>query len=458
MTLDLHTLFWVLSLTFGMTVLFSLVLYRIEGPFPGARLWIIAQALAALGTLLFSERDAIPYLALVAANALLVTAELAFAHAAWAYRRDRRFPVWTYALVLIVVAVLIASDRLSFNFRNIVVSAAMGSVSSWTSAILYRGIDKRYRSAAFFAALPFALGAAGDFAQVILSLGAPRTMNYQDIGVGHAFIYLLSIAMASFFLLGFFLLATQRRRYLTERQGARLAEANAALQEADRVKDLFLSMLAHDLRSPISGAARYARKHLLPPEVDLDAKRRALGILVGSLEKAANLLENLLLWSKSRKDEFPLFIEEFDLAEETRAIVGLFLPAFEEKGIGLSESLAPSRLRSERESVDLIIRNMVSNALKFSQPGAEVEIATKRDASGFFEVTVGDRGAGIDPDIRSRLYRIDVRVTSLGTAGEGGSGLGLILCADYARRIGATFGVEEREGGGTLARIRLTSL
>lgn len=458
MTLDLHTLFWVLSLTFGMTVLFSLVLYRIEGPFPGARLWIIAQALAALGTLLFSERDAIPYLALVAANALLVAAELAFAHAAWAYRRGRRFPLWTYALVLIVAAVLIATDRLSFNFRNIVVSAAMGSVSGWTSAILFRGIDKRYRPAAFFTALPFALGAAGNLAQVILSLIAPKTMNYRDVGVGHAYIYLLSIAMASFSLLGFFLLATQRRRYLTERQGTRLAEANEALQEANRVKDIFLSMLAHDLRSPISGAARYARKHLLPREVDIDAKRGALDILVVSLEKASNLLENLLFWSKTGKEEYPLVLEDFDLAEEAHAVIDLFRPAFEEKGIGLSESLPPSRLRSERESVDLVIRNMVSNALKFSPPGAAVEIATKRDASGFFEVTVGDRGAGIDPDIQSRLYRIDVRVTSLGTAGEGGSGLGLILCADYAARIGADFGVEEREGGGTLARIRLPSL
>jgi len=458
MTLDLHTLFWVLSLTFGMTVLFSLVLYRIEGPFPGARLWILAQAMAAIGTLLFSERDDSPYLALVAANALLVAAELAFAHAAWAYRRGRRFPLWTYALVLIVAVVLIASDRLSFNFRNIIVSAAMGSVSGWTSTILYRGIDKRYRTAAFFTALPFALGAAGNLAQAIMSLNAPRTMSYRDIGVGHAFIYLLSIAMASFSLLGFFLLATQRRRYLIESQGTRLAEANAALQEADRVKDLFLSMLAHDLRSPISGAARYARKHLLPLEVDIDAKRGALDILVVSLEKAANLLENLLLWSKSGKKDYPLVLEEFDLAEEARAVIGLFLPAFEDKGIRLRESLQPARIRNERKSVNLVIRNMLSNALKFSPPGAEIEIATKSDASGIFEVTVGDRGRGIDPDIRSRLYRIDVRVSSLGTAGECGSGLGLILCADYARRIGANFGVEEREGGGILARIRLTSL
>ncbi len=456
MHLDLHTLFWVLDFVFALAVVFSLILYRVEGAFPGARLWILAEALAGIGSIILAGRGRIPFEVLAAGNAALIAAELCYAHAAWSFRRGGGFPFWTYALIpLVGAALLVAGSSSSFNLRNIIVSTTMASLSAWTALVLYRGIDRTFRFAAFITALPFALGAAGDFEQALLSLFGRRIGAGEEIGEGYAIIYLLSIAMASFSLLGFFLLATQRRRYLLERQGARLAKTNEALLEADRVKDLFMSMLAHDLRGPISGAARYARKHLIPEDIDLQSKRQNLILLSNSLERATELLDNLLLWSKSRKDEFPLVPEDFDLAGELRGTIGLFLPAFEAKGIHLREAFEDVRLRVEKESVAIIARNMISNALKFSPEGGEVEIATCALSSGDVELSVADRGVGIALELRSRLFRIDRRVTFPGTRGEGGSGLGLILCRDYATRIGGSFDIDERPGGGTIARLRI---
>lgn len=452
MRLDLPTLFWVLNLAYAANLVFSLILYRFAGSFPGARLWILAQGLAALGSLLFAERAALPYPGLVAANTLFVAAVLCYAHAAWAYRRERPFPRGLYAILPALALALAASSGTSINFRNILVSLTMGGLGAWAAAILLRGIPKPLRFAARMTALPFGLVAFGNLAQILLSLSRPAARSFEALGEGHALVYLLAIAMASFSLLGFFLLATQRRQALLEEQGRRLEEANEELREADRTKDLFVSMLAHDLRGPISGAASYARKHLLPEDADLAAKRETLRVLVSSLERATSLLDDMLLWGRARNEKAGPRLEELELADLASSLIRLFGPALEAKAIGVRTRLEAVRVLAERDAAEIVLRNMMSNALKFSPPGGEIEVETGREGGRAY-LLVADRGPGIGPELRARLFRMDARVTTPGSQGEKGSGLGLILCAEYAARMGASFGIDEREGGGSLARL-----
>ena len=453
MRLDVQTLFWILNLSYAASILFAIVLYRLAGAFPGGKLWILAQALVAAGSLLFVERGRIPYALLATGNLTMVAGAICYAHASWGYRRTRPFPRMAYAAVPLVAIALLILGGSPVNFRNSAVSLALGAFGAWTAAILLRGIDRRYRYAAAITALPFALTTAAGAVQIVLSMTSRPVYRFEELGEGHAIVYLLAIATASTSLLGFFLLATQRRQFALERQGEELAAANLRLREADRVKDLFVSMLAHDLRGPISGSARYARKHLIPDEVDLRAKRQALLVLASSLEKATELLDNVLLWSRNRQEAHPTSIDEIDLAETAKSLVELFEPAFDEKGLRVLERLVETPLRTERESVELIVRNMLSNAIKFSPVGGEVEVEAARGADGGPFVAVADRVSCIEPEIRRRLFRIDSRVTAPGTMGETGTGLGLILCAEYAARIGASFEVGERPGGGCVSRL-----
>lgn len=453
MKLDLQTLFWVLNLSYATSILFALILSRLSGHFPGAGLWILAQVFAAGGALLFAERAILPYPLLVAGNVLFVAAEINYAHAAWAYRIDRRFPFALYSLLPAVAIALLFTEHSPANIRNVIVAIGMGSMSGWTAYLLVHRIPKRYRYAAVITALPFFLIAAGDLALVMLSLAGPPRTRFEELGTGHALVYLLSIATAYFSLLGFFLLATQRRQFLLERQGKELERMNEELREAGRVKDLFVSMLAHDLRGPVSGSARYARKHLLGREVDLDSKRQALEIVVAALEKASDLLDKLLLWSRNQRDDGTIRLERIDLADAAKTMIDLFVPTLGEKSIALAPRLESAFVLAERESLDIVLRNMISNAVKFSPIGQTVDIETGRKIDGSVFVAVMDRGSGIPEDQVERLFRIDARFTSPGTMGETGTGLGLILCADYAARMGAEFSISARKGGGTVVRL-----
>ncbi|HUX36496.1 MAG TPA: HAMP domain-containing sensor histidine kinase [Rectinemataceae bacterium] len=455
MALDLSTLFWVLNLGYSGSIIFAIVLYKVAGSFSGGRLWILAQAMAAVGSLLFAERSSLPYPALVLANSFFVAGEAFYAHAIWAYRRSDPFPKVTYGIVVLMIPALFLLENSPASLRNALVSTAMASFAAWAAFLLLWGMARRSRYVATMTALPFVLVALGNFTEALLSLTRPVTWRFEDVGKAYAYFYLFSIATAPLSLFGFFLLATQRRQAILERQGAELALANESLRELDQIKDLFVSMLAHDLRGPISGASRYTRKHLLPEGIDIEAKRRSLAILANSLDGATALLDNVLLWSKSRQDKRPLAREELDLADEARSAIGLFLPTIEAKGLRVEEDLTATPLRAERESIEIIIRNMISNAIKFSPLDGEISVAAGLDGEGRPYVSVGDRGAGIDPEIRSQLFRIDRRVTTRGTAGESGSGFGLILCAGYAARIRASFGIEDRPGGGCLSTLVL---
>jgi signal transduction histidine kinase len=104
--------------------------------------------------------------------------------------------------------------------------------------------------------------------------------------------------------------------------------------------------------------------------------------------------------------------------------------------------------------IDAVIRNLVSNAIKFTGAGGTVEISSQ-STNNLVEIAVSDTGAGISEENMEKLFRIDVKHISIGTAGEKGSGLGLLLCKELIEKNGGKIKVESEEGKGTTFRFTL---
>jgi signal transduction histidine kinase len=135
--------------------------------------------------------------------------------------------------------------------------------------------------------------------------------------------------------------------------------------------------------------------------------------------------------------------------------VALFMPNAEQKQITLKISIPEEVIvYADFNMVDTVIRNLVSNALKFTHPGGTVDVSVRQDEK-YIEVSVSDTGIGIAREHLSKLFRIETKYKKSGTAREKGTGLGLILCKELVEKNGGTIWVESEVGKGTTFRVTL---
>ncbi len=237
------------------------------------------------------------------------------------------------------------------------------------------------------------------------------------------------------------------RRKIVE---AELRDSEAKLKELNATKDKFFSIIAHDLRSPI-GAFKNVLE-LLSMSWDEMQKEEILGFIEALKESAYNLfalLENLLLWSRAQTGRIEVNSEEFQLEDLIRMNVELLSLNAKDKNIRLSFCCPDDiTVYADRQMVTTVLRNLISNAIKFTNEGGEIKVlAEKKD--DFAIVCVQDNGVGMNEETLSKLFRLDVHHTSLGTKQERGTGLGLILVKEFVERNNGKIWVESEENKGS---------
>jgi two-component system sensor histidine kinase/response regulator len=171
--------------------------------------------------------------------------------------------------------------------------------------------------------------------------------------------------------------------------------------------------------------------------------------LRGAAEKLYALLENLLTWSRIQRGDMVYSPESWNLNDIISENIELICLQAKQKQIAFQNSVESDiMVHADFYMVNAILRNLLTNALKFTRSGGHIEIFTRRtDAS--VEVAVSDTGVGIKEEDIPKLFRIDVRYTHTGTAGEEGSGLGLSLCKELIEKNNGTIWVESEIGKGT---------
>lgn len=234
--------------------------------------------------------------------------------------------------------------------------------------------------------------------------------------------------------------------------------AERKLQAMNTAKDKLFSIIAHDLESPLNGlllSTGYLEKKY--PAMEEEEIKEFHRQIYENTSNMAALLDNLLQWAVSQLGKLEVEPEIFDLNRLTADTITLMAPTAREKNIRLVSHINENTLaRADKRMVETILRNLVSNALKYSNSRGEVHI-TSVYREAFLEIEVEDRGVGIPGDKLETLFDPYVYNHTAGTAGEKGTGLGLVLCKEFVEKNGGTIRAESNyPGAGTGTRMIFT--
>lgn len=263
----------------------------------------------------------------------------------------------------------------------------------------------------------------------------------------------VGIALALSILLVIVLLYAYRRNrsnsLILYKQKRILEEQAAKLERIDRDKTRLFGVISHDLRGPISnlgGLLNLMKDDKLSRE-DFNALSERLSHHFGHLSDS---LTNLLLWANSQMNENGGERKSFNLSEAADEAMQLLHSHAQEKKVMVQNTISESMMaHADPEQVKVIFRNLLSNAIKFTPEGGSVHISASEGFQGHLRVSVRDNGLGIPEDIQNRLLLREENVSTYGTSGERGTGLGLSLCHDYVEANGGEMWFESTENEGS---------
>lgn len=251
-------------------------------------------------------------------------------------------------------------------------------------------------------------------------------------------------------------LTIRRLQQESREQHLLLQEKHAELQALNASKDKFFSIISHDLRSPLSSVL-VGMRLLTDPQsrVSESEKDEILHDTRKTVEQLYSLLDNLLVWSRLQRGLMEYEPKPLDLQPLFERNATLFAANAEQKQITIRQTVtAPIFAFADTQMIDTVIRNLISNALKFTEAQGVITLsACQNDQS--VEITVADTGIGMDAEAVAKLFRLDVRYNQLGTVGEKGTGLGLNVCKEFAEKNGGSIAVESVVGAGTTFRVTL---
>jgi len=228
------------------------------------------------------------------------------------------------------------------------------------------------------------------------------------------------------------------------------AEIAEKLKEHNKTKDKLFSIIAHDLRSPFSSILGYAELlHGNIDEFDIEQVREFLGFIKSSTKNTLNLLDNLLSWSKSQSGKIIFSPQKIVLIPVVKETADMLSDAARIKSISIHHQFnADDAVWADLNMFKVVMRNLLANAIKFTDIGGEIEINAKT-LQNQMEITVSDNGVGIGAEVIDKLFQVDFKTTTFGTANEKGSGLGLILCKEFVERHKGRIWVESNLGVGS---------
>lgn len=239
----------------------------------------------------------------------------------------------------------------------------------------------------------------------------------------------------------------------------KIEDYSRQLEEMNISKDKFISILAHDLRNFTHILTNFSNS--LYNDIDTLTKAQIQSIakcIMSVSQSQSSLLENLLEWSKLNLRKRSLEIERIDLKKLVADIISLFNFNINSKNLSI-KNLIPdeAKVYADKNMLKVIIRNLLSNSIKFSKHGGKIVIdfSYEGDRNRIYFI---DYGVGIKKEIMNKLFMKDVFVSTRGTANESGTGIGLYLSKELAEMNKGNIIIESKEGEGTRAILILPAV
>jgi signal transduction histidine kinase/ligand-binding sensor domain-containing protein len=230
----------------------------------------------------------------------------------------------------------------------------------------------------------------------------------------------------------------------------------AELEKLNATKNKFFSIVAHDLRGPLNSLSNFAdlmldfTDALSPQEI-----KRIGADLRKAVKNTFNLTDNLLAWARSQMDNLSHKPENVDVYQTVADTFTLLAPTAESKQLQLlSEVLPGTDVYCDRDQLTFVVRNLISNAIKFTMPEGHILVKAFTDGQRV-EISVVDNGVGMSEEVALKIFDIGSKHSTLGTTGEKGTGLGLLLCKEFIEKNGGQIWVKSQVSKGSCFTVSL---
>lgn len=261
----------------------------------------------------------------------------------------------------------------------------------------------------------------------------------------------LVIATGILILLTILIYTLQRNQRLLKQLNNTLDARNRQLQESNQSRDKFFSVISHDLRSPFNAFLNLT--NIMNQEFKNMSREEISNfneVMKTSAIKLFKLLENLLEWSKMQRGMIQFNPEIINLKTTTAETINLMTDIASKKSIELKSEIPDDiEVVADNNMLNTILRNLISNSIKFTPEKGQILVGAEVSSSSQVLVKVKDTGIGMSLDIMEKLFQLNGNATRQGTAGEPGSGMGLMLCHEFVEKNGGKIWVESETGIGT---------
>jgi two-component system sensor histidine kinase/response regulator len=312
-----------------------------------------------------------------------------------------------------------------------------------------------------------------DFSQMIFALALSmfsyfglavvcKNYTYQLATVNQYFYFFNQLLALGFIFYGLFLIKRENTGYqysiLKQKEAITkneqlLKQQTEELMRLNSFKGRLFSIIAHDLKSPIY-ALRNLFRNMQQYDMPAEEIKSMVPEVVSELTHTTSLMENLLVWARSQMRADSVKPQPVDLAGTIAEVSRLLRLQADAKKIRVTVSGDnPVSAFADKDMISLIVRNLLSNAIKYTPENGEIKIAAQKTPLGV-ELFVRDSGMGIDPEALEKILSNSFYSTK-GTAGESGTGLGLMLCREFAIRNGGELQIESLPGKGSLFTVKL---
>jgi len=243
-----------------------------------------------------------------------------------------------------------------------------------------------------------------------------------------------------------------REKVTLEATYQQLNQVNASLKESNATKDKFLSIMAHDLRSPFT--ALMGLSEVLMENSD-QYSREEMNTFIRLINEAAvktyGLLDDLLVWSRSQMGKMPFNPGSMKLDQLCHEVIEVLNQTAATKRITFDVKVAEDTVVFADEAmIKTVLRNLVSNAIKFSWSDSVITIFSEQGPSdAMLTVGVADKGVGMTEEAMTKLWKLSEQASTKGTNNEEGTGLGLLICKEFVEKQGGRIWVDSIQGEGS---------
>lgn len=234
-------------------------------------------------------------------------------------------------------------------------------------------------------------------------------------------------------------------------QRKKIRDQNRKLEVDIVSMDKFFSIISHDLRSPFLGFAGMTK--MMAENIDSFSKDELSELSIAMHKSVNNLIRmmtNLLDWARMKQGEFSYNPEVIGLREKVSDNLALINRLIEQKGIEFILEI-PQELfvYTDEEMLNSVLRNLMTNAVKFTSKNGKVSVSSKETVNNFVEIALTDNGIGMSDELCKKLFRMEEKVGRKGTEGEESTGLGLLVCKQFVEKNGGKIWVDSKEGTGS---------